>query len=314
VLTSPFIFRGRDSQALQSAANSANSKNYSTLKLRDGRLLEYKEYGDPQGIPVLFLSGFFHSRQNYHPTSRFIEQQSLRLIMPERPGFGRSPCLPKNASVDCYAQDIDELMAHLAVDTFFILAETSAAKSGFICANFLPERVRRMAVVSAFPDPEFDVLSPMSKSLQLVFNAYRKLPGFSKNYLADILSRHFHEKPDNFWNQRLPEFPPSDRAIVQSPLHRAMVAEAFANAYRYNSRGALEDVVQRTTPWDIDVRDCSVATQYWHGELSIIVAVEAIERMAGATLNAEFFPIKNVGHFLLHSHWDEILAQLIKAP
>ncbi|MFC6730555.1 alpha/beta fold hydrolase, partial [Natronoarchaeum mannanilyticum] len=60
----------------------------------DGRTIAYREYGDPDGAPVLFHHGTPGSRilpAAFHEIAR---EASIQLLAPDRPGQGRSDPAP----------------------------------------------------------------------------------------------------------------------------------------------------------------------------------------------------------------------------
>jgi pimeloyl-ACP methyl ester carboxylesterase len=69
-------------------ANSPKDTNF--LTLHDGRKLCYAEYGDPEGLPIFVFHGNPNSRLLWGviPGSPFLP--GVRLIAPDRPGFGRT--------------------------------------------------------------------------------------------------------------------------------------------------------------------------------------------------------------------------------
>jgi len=60
------------------------------LRLPDGRRVGYAEYGDPDGLPVFALHGTPGSRFMFALTNEGAQERGLRLIAPERPGYGLS--------------------------------------------------------------------------------------------------------------------------------------------------------------------------------------------------------------------------------
>jgi len=65
-----------------------------TIRLKDGRLLGYAEYGDRQGRPVFFFHGTPGSRRMRHPDDQMAKAARVRLITVDRPGYGTSDSLP----------------------------------------------------------------------------------------------------------------------------------------------------------------------------------------------------------------------------
>jgi pimeloyl-ACP methyl ester carboxylesterase len=75
-------------------------KQEQTIRLRDGRLLAYAEFGDPSGIPLLFCHGWGDSRLTRHPDDARTAALGIRLITVDRPGFGRSDFQPRRTLLD----------------------------------------------------------------------------------------------------------------------------------------------------------------------------------------------------------------------
>ncbi len=68
------------------------AKTDNQIKLKDGRILGYAEYGDPQGKPVLYFHGTPSSRfEDSRPSvDEIATRLGVRIILPERPGIGLS--------------------------------------------------------------------------------------------------------------------------------------------------------------------------------------------------------------------------------
>ena len=60
------------------------------LGLADGRRVACAEYGDIGGLPVLALHGTPGSRLMFALADRAARDRGIRLIAPERPGYGLS--------------------------------------------------------------------------------------------------------------------------------------------------------------------------------------------------------------------------------
>ena len=67
-----------------------NKKTEKYLKLPGGRQLCYAEYGDPTGQPIFVFHGNPNSRLLWGviPGTPFLP--NIRIIAPDRPGFGRT--------------------------------------------------------------------------------------------------------------------------------------------------------------------------------------------------------------------------------
>jgi pimeloyl-ACP methyl ester carboxylesterase len=93
-------------------------KTNNIIQLSDGKKLCYAEYGDPQGEPTLLFHGNPGSRLSWglYPGSPFL--QNIRIIAPDRPGYGRSEF--KKHALAKWPHDITELVDHLGIKKFHL--------------------------------------------------------------------------------------------------------------------------------------------------------------------------------------------------
>jgi hypothetical protein len=61
-----------------------------TIQLPDGRTLSYLESGDPKGLPVFFFHWGPGSRLDGLIFDELNQQLGIRMITPDRPGYGLS--------------------------------------------------------------------------------------------------------------------------------------------------------------------------------------------------------------------------------
>src|ERR671933_2362887 len=105
-----------------------------TIGLRDGRNLAYAEWGDPGGLPVLGCHGSPSSRLERHVEDPAdYRRWGIRLVVPDRPGFGRSDSQPGRRVVD-WPADVAVLLDALGVDRFAVLSLSGGAAYALACA------------------------------------------------------------------------------------------------------------------------------------------------------------------------------------
>ncbi|CBF82127.1 hypothetical protein AN5308.2 [Aspergillus nidulans FGSC A4] len=81
------------------------------LTLQDRRTLGYAEYGNPKGFPLLYLHGFPSSRLEGSAFDDIAWRRNLRIIEPDRPGYGLSAFQPNRRILD-YLEDTQSLADH----------------------------------------------------------------------------------------------------------------------------------------------------------------------------------------------------------
>ncbi|HWH24552.1 MAG TPA: alpha/beta hydrolase, partial [Candidatus Limnocylindria bacterium] len=98
------------------------------LRLADGRLLGYAEFGDPAGTPVLFFHGLGTSRLICPPDEGVARGLAVRLIAVDRPGIGLSEPLPGRRLLD-WPADVVQLAEQLGLRRFAIVGWSGGQSS-----------------------------------------------------------------------------------------------------------------------------------------------------------------------------------------
>ena len=84
----------------------APERSSQVLRLADGRRIGFAEYGDPEGLPVLAIHGTPGSRFMFALTDRAARERRLRIVAPERSGYGLSD-FRRQASLEEAASDLE---------------------------------------------------------------------------------------------------------------------------------------------------------------------------------------------------------------
>lgn len=161
------------------------------ITLKDGRILCYAEFGDPNGEPVIAFHGFPGCRLEPWPHHRTFVGHSVRLISPDRPGSGNSTFQPDRVVID-YPKDVVELADHLGTEQFGILGISGGAPYAVSCANYLPtERISVVGLLAPAPPWEIDGQGPPSDGLRMISRlgdwAVRYVPWLVSGVLSIVI-------------------------------------------------------------------------------------------------------------------------------
>lgn len=123
----------------------------SQITLPDGRTLAYTDIGDPEGTCVMHFHGA--------PASRFLldiyddefAEYGLRVVSPDRPGYGESSSQPGRSMVD-WPVDVEALSDALGIDEFAVLGSSSGGPYTVACCALLPDWVLGGLVVAGATD------------------------------------------------------------------------------------------------------------------------------------------------------------------
>lgn len=128
------------SRPSEESLSCSTASQYSSLELRDGRLLAYQCYGHPSGRPLYFFHGFPGCRIQAALLHREAFDANVCLIAADRPGFGRSSLAPRRTIVD-WADDVEQLADHLTHRRFSVLGVSCGGPYALACAFRLPARL-----------------------------------------------------------------------------------------------------------------------------------------------------------------------------
>ncbi len=313
ILTSPAVFSSKDT-APKKADNPPSIKYGSRiyeenhLILRDGRNLQYAEFGDPQGKPVIHIHGALGCRYERYPDDILTKKLGVRLIVPDRPGYGLSGHTPGHGYLD-FADDLLELIDHLDIQRCSIMGLSVGAIYGSAFAYKTPDRLRSIAMISSTPPfrsfADFEGV-PASLKLLMAFSKY--LPT-AANMVAEIAIINACKNPKKF----LDNIPvcTSDRAIFSRPSLKKHFEECLLAGSRDCHTGFVQDILLSAESWPFPVENILKKIDFWHGSEDTHSPIGRIMPVIDAVPNKRFHKIQGGGHFLIYDHWQEILESLV---
>ena len=209
-----------------------------TVALPDRRLLEFADFGDPSGRPVVALHSVAHAHPLWALADEAARRHGIRLIAPDRPGYARSTSQPDRRILDG-PHDLLVLVEALGLSDFGVVTVAGGSVYGTAAAACLRTMVRRLALVA----PE--AREPTARAAFRLGAAVRTDPwGAARRLLAD--------------------HPAADRRALAAPTRQATVVEALTLAFADPGAAAL-DARLRTLPWGRDRTALPKATRTWPG-------------------------------------------------
>lgn len=272
------------------------------VTLPDGRVLAYREYGDPGGVPVICNHGGLVCGQDVcvaHPAAVSL---GVRLISPDRPGIGSSTPRPGRNPAD-WARDVDALADHLQLEQFGAFGWSMGGQYA-LALGALVSRVSAVVVVAGcLPQPASAQLNPTDRrflrlsnaspaAASLVFGAIRTTARVASGVVTSMTARTLC---------------PADREVLDR-LPPGALAEWMAAAMSVPS-GMAEEYRAFGRPWGFDLADVRVPTTYWQGGRDTLVTPQWARDLAAGTPSARLREVPGDGHFLAYRRWHEVLGQ-----
>jgi len=176
--------------------------------LPDGRTLSYATGGDPDGFPVVVHHGTPGSRLFGALLSPPASEVGVRLLVPDRPGYGRSSSPSKAWSWEDWPTDLGELLDAESVERAAVLGFSGGGP--FALAAATDDRVTRVGLVSTVVPPAENALATLASvpfALRAVFRISKAVASVSgpsavvsqytdrsvSDAIAEAVAADFHE-------------------------------------------------------------------------------------------------------------------------
>jgi pimeloyl-ACP methyl ester carboxylesterase len=282
------------------------------MELPDGRELAWLEAGRPRGRPVFAFHGTPGSRRQVSFDEKAITASGVRMIAPDRPGYGLSSFHPGRSLLD-WATDVSALADHLKLESFAVVGVSGGGPHALACARMLPERVTAAGIASGvgpMGDPEFDV-GMVGLNRGLMFLAQQSpvvlRPVF---WFQEFYMRRWPEAALRAATKR---FPAPDVEIFGRPDVRAAFFDDMRRASATAAQAATQDFVLFVSDWGFRLRDVSVPCHLWHGDADRNVPIGHGRFMAGRIPGAVLHECPGEGHLLAVNHLEEVLRTVVAA-
>jgi pimeloyl-ACP methyl ester carboxylesterase len=281
-----------------------------TIKLADGRALGYAELGDPSGRPVFFFHGFPASRLEGIALDAPARTVGVRLIAPDRPGFGLSD--PKRGrSFTDWPDDVIQLAVHLGIYDFAVLGTSGGSPYIVACADHISERLTAAGIVSGIsPLRNQAVRLTMNPDQRRMFVSVARFPWLARRMLARSMQEVQADFP-SVLRQMAAERPDVDKSVLERQDIKDMLRANLTETFRQGVAGAAQELALYPRSWRLALKNVTYPVQIWQGRRDVITPPSMAEELASLLPHTLTRWYPNEGHSLLFARSEEILRQLV---
>lgn len=288
-----------------------------SITLPDGRSLSYAVYGDLNGFPVFGFHGTPGSRLWFEENDPVAQELGIRLITPDRPGFGGSSAQPARKLTD-YPKDIAVLARHLNLEKFAVLGVSGGSIFAAACAVALTGKITQAILISGVSEFK-NGKSPkgMCFPSRSSFYLSRKVPWLMKFFLKQGRKMMFSkpEKYMSYLQKNTAHLCKADQEILQDPGNAQYLLFHLREANKQGVDPNVSEVRLVTRPWGFAPEDIKVPTVIWHGTDDTLAPVSPMREMSRKIPDCKFREVPQKGHFLMACPevWKQILVSVDKA-
>jgi len=286
----------------------------SFIQLQDGAVVAFEEYGDPNGVPVIFCHGWPSSRTMARLTDEPARELGIRIISPDRPGISGSSLQPDRKLSD-WPRVVQRIVGDFGFCEFRILAISGGAPYAYATAIAMPEQVQGIAIVGGAP--------PMAELVNTegLLPLYRLMLALHRTR-PRLLRRFFHlarpvlslRPPVRFRPLLLKMLMlrPCDAESLRDVAAFEAIFESQRRAWRGSAEGVMADAQIYAQPWGFALEDVQVPVRLWHGKQDRAFSVRLAEQVAKRLPDCTARFVDDAGHYSLPiRHMREILKDLI---
>jgi pimeloyl-ACP methyl ester carboxylesterase len=274
------------------------------LTLPDGRRLACAEYGDPNGLPVLALHGTPGSRLMFALANGAARARGIRLIAPERPGYGLSDYSPSD-TLARIAEDLSAVADAYGLDRFAIIGVSGGAPFAVAAAAAMPDRISLLALVCPVGELADGKLR-LSRFQRFLFRRLAQRPWATRLFFRRLRGMVFRS-PDSAYRWLMARVRASDRELLARPEVRASLQAAMSEGLRPGVDGAAQDLRLYCAPWGLRLADIDVPAIVWQGSDDPVVPPAAAYALARALPNCRLDVVPGAGHYWVFAQFGLIL-------
>ena len=274
----------------------------STHRLPDGRILAFREFGDPDGDPIFHAHGVPSSRLEGALLDDAARRHGFRVISTDRPGIGRSTYLPGRRLLD-YPKDISSLADALGLARFGVMGASGGGAHTAVCAHAIPERLTVNVTLcpftsfAEFPAPE----ALLSGAEAVTWRMARISPVlvFAMCGSMALAVRGLGKRYEQWAATAASSAEGPDGEVARANLEKmATMGRVTAEAFAQGGRGVAVDTMIQYSDWGFRLADLRGRIHLFHGTEDALVPFEFGRFIADRAPDCEFHALEGWGHFI----------------
>jgi pimeloyl-ACP methyl ester carboxylesterase len=274
------------------------------ITLADGRRLNWHEFGDPEGSPVIYTAGTPVSGLGGGSYDQTARAAGLRWISPDKPGYGGSGYQRKR-SLTSWADDLAALAGHLALDRFALAGESGGAPFTLAAAHQLAGRVSVAALIAAG--------GPTSPAERAGMKAGNRIMGWLAGHAPAL-----NTVPVAAMRRELASPARRERSLQREMAATPQAAhaglrieyEAVADALRQGTRATVQELALINRRWPFPLSEVKTPVHLWHGALDRNAPIAIARRLARELPDATLHVSDSSGHDVGLDRGGEIMSVL----
>ena len=288
---------------------SASPRTDEVLVLPDGRRLAYAEYGDPLGAPVMLFHGAPGSRLGWGLFPGCPFREGVRLIAPDRPGYGVSDP-HRNATYADWPDDVSALADALQLDRFAVVGVSSGGPFALACGWKIPHRLTGLAVVSSVSPLAPEARGDVARGIGMLYTMGRRAPWLLRLNMQ-LSGLMFRRNPERYIAKTEYQLAGADREAYARENVRLAVTGIMRNGFTSDNLAVADDLIRQSRPWPFELSEVKTRVRLWQGLDDRIIPPSMGRYMQKHLPDCDAEFIRDAGHLWHIEHMGDVLDSLV---
>jgi pimeloyl-ACP methyl ester carboxylesterase len=279
----------------------------SKVKVRGGRELAYTDIGEPDWFCVFFFHGAPSSRLRLAYLEQKFLAEGIRVISPDRPGYGGSSPQTGRSMTD-WPSDVAALADAIGLDRFVVAGHSSGGPYAVACAALLPTRVSAGILLGGVTDMGWPGAWDgfLESEAQLM-----RMPD-EGSAIAWCVER-FGVDGSGFLAASGLELPEPDERLYADEEVAGLLALARAEAFRQGVAGYAQDIVIQGRPWSFDPSAIAAPIFVVHGEFDTLLPLAHSRHTSEVIPGSRLRVLPEHGHFTILGELSAMASALMRS-
>lgn len=278
----------------------------SRITLSDGRSLAFSDVGDASGSTVFYFHGAPTSRLFLVHWEMEFASRGLRVVSPDRPGYGGSSPQPGRTMSD-WPTDVAGLANALGIDRFIVAGQSSGGPYAVACAALLPNRVSGAVVIAGVTDMAWPEAWDGFFEAEI---AVMRVP--DEQSATARCEELFGADGGGLLGSSGPELPEPDMAFFSDEKRANAMLASMTEAFRQGVGGYAQDMVLQGRAWSFAPSAITTPAIVAHGELDTIIPLAHSRHTADLIPGASLRILPGHGHLTISAEIPGLCAELIQ--
>ena len=276
------------------------------ITLKNKKQLCYRDYGPKDGRPLIIFHNTFGSRYHipydYEP---ILEKANRRIIVPERPGYGRSDVM-KNYLPNWHDFFI-EFLDQINVDQYCLLGNVYGSPIALKFASEHPNGINKLILTS----PTFFNHANQKSSMGDLMKGTGNLVAFSKILAVKMFKlwmKSMKYDPDRYVRNMIHQY--SGSAEQQKIKDEKFIQRLILNyieSQKNESSSSAEDSLFCLTPLNLDFSKIELPIEIWLGDEDLLIPADTAREICAPLPNKTFNIRKGHSEDIFYHLFEEII-------